>query len=158
MRSLSEIIGSALNETKKAIIANHIAAGQFTSGRTSGMLSVENVSMAGGQLFGWKWFQTWETGRGPTKNPTPCVPTLREAIASYMQTKYGLSPKEAMRAAYPVAQKIHRFGNSLYRKGGRKDIFTPPIEKLFSTLPGEIGTLLINQVIEWVGTKARPSF
>jgi hypothetical protein len=151
MKSISEIINTALTETKNSIIANHIQAGQVTSGKTSGMFSVENVSMAGGQLYGWKYYQTYETGRKPGGMPP------FKSIYDWAMSKTNISPDNEG-AIFAIMNKIAKEGSSLYRKGGRKDIFTPPIQKLFDALPGELGRLLVDQFIEWVGTDQRKTF
>jgi hypothetical protein len=153
MKTISEIIREQLTRTKNDIIANHIAAGQLDSGRTSGLFEVANVSMSGGQLLGWQWYQVWETGRRPGKWPP------RRAIIDWLQTKKGIGYesygasysseyKRLESIAFLIQRKIGNEGSSLFRQGGRKDIFTPPFERLAENLPEELGNLLIETIIE----------
>ncbi len=142
MKSISDIITEQLTECQKSIVANHIAAGQVASGRTSGMFEVKNVSMSGGQLWGWKYMGVWETGRKKGGVP-PHVPILM-----WVLNKLGLQGTEANSMAWAIQYKIAREGSSLHRSGGRKDIFTPPIEKLFNDLPNALGDLLIETIVQ----------
>jgi hypothetical protein len=142
MTSIAEIIKTQLTECHKSITANQISAGQIASGRTSSMWSVENVSIAGGQLWGFGFYRVWETGRKPGKWPP------RNVIQSWVEQKLGKTGPEARSLAFLIARKIGTEGSSLFRKGGRKDIFTPPFEKLGEGLVDEIGNLLIETIVQ----------
>jgi hypothetical protein len=142
MKSISDIIKTELTECHKSITANQIAAGQIASGMTSRMWSVENCSIAGGQLWGFGFYRVWETGRKAGKWPP------RAAILSWVQQKLGKTGSEANSLAFLIARKIGTEGSSLYRKGGRKDIFTPPFEKLGDNLADKIGNLLIETIVQ----------
>jgi hypothetical protein len=142
MKSISEIIQSALDQTKQSIIANHINAGQLTTGKTSGLFDIQNVSNTGGQLWGWQFMGVWETGRKPGKWPP------RQPIQQWVEAKLGKTGSDAKSIAYLIQRKIGNEGSSLFRQGGRKDIFTPPIERLFNELPGQIGNELINIILK----------
>ncbi len=142
MKSIAEIINEQLTECLKSITANHIAAGQWTTGKTIGMLEVQNVSNAGGQLWGWKFYQVWETGRMAGRWPP------RQPIQEWVEKKLGRTGAEARSLAFLIQRKIGNEGSSLYRQGGRKDIFTPPIDKLFTELPEKIGDELLDIILK----------
>ena len=141
MISITEILKSNLNKTKKGIIANHIAAGQMTSGKTSKMLEVENVNIAGGQLTGWKYSMVWETGRKPGKMP-PIA-----GLKSWVELKLGLSGAEALGMAWGIAKKISQEGTKLHQSGGRKDIITNEVTKLADNLAKDLGNILTEQLV-----------
>lgn len=152
MNSVVEILRTNLIQCKDSIIANHIAVGQLTSGKTSGMFEVKNVSMMGGQLYGWQYYQTYETGRKPGR-----MPNYRTLIP-WVEKKLGLSGAEARRAAYFITRKIERQGTSLFREGGRRDVFTPPIDRLFKKLPEELSTFMTDIIMNWTPTANRPNY
>ena len=144
MKSIADIIKQELTECHKSITANHIAAGQLATGKTSNMFEVKGVSITGGQLWGFPFYQVWETGRKAGKMPPS------SALLPWVQARFGVSGSEARSLAFLIARKIGEEGSALYRKGGRKDIFTPPFEKLYESLPDKLGDLLVEIVINQV--------
>lgn len=147
MSTVKDIITASLEECRKSILANLVTAGKVASGRTGKSLKVEGVSIAGGKLTGWEFYQVWETGRKPGKRP-PIKPILE-----WVLIRVTSDPVQARNIAYAIATKIGREGTKLYRQGGRKDIYTPPFEKLENDLPDQLGDFMVDIIINKIETK-----
>lgn len=74
-----------------------------------------------GAIYARKFFKVVETGRRatPTKKPS------REMIANI--TRWAKSRGLGDDAVWAIATKINKEGSELFKKGGRKDIFTPSL-------------------------------
>lgn len=110
------IIKDFLESCKKQIEKNHHAAGQKVTGKTINSLEVV-MNEKGGALMAWKFFDIVETGRKPGK-----VPYGFAALIMKWAKDKGLNVDNSF--GYFVAKKIREEGSSLYRQGGRKDIFS----------------------------------
>ncbi len=114
------------------------------SGRTSTSLRVV-MTDTGGQIWGRRYFRGVEQGRAGGKVPhnfqsvirqwiidkglTPsAIPYKRQPSANW-QPKYTPDERGLDAMASAIAHTIAKSGTSLYRSGGRKDIFTNVIEE-----------------------------
>ena len=114
------------------------------SGRTSASLRVV-MTNTGGEIWGRRYFRGVEQGRAGGKVPrgftsiirqwildkgiTPsAIPYKRKSSAKW-QPKYTPEERGLRQMASAIAHTIEKSGTSLYRKGGRKDIFTNVIEE-----------------------------
>lgn len=124
---IEEMMREVFEQMRRDIIARHEQAGQVASGRTRDSLRseiVSGMSSVTATLYGRKYFAALETGTKPWAKqyqhpPKPFV----ETIAEWMKDK-GITGV----SAYLVARKIMQEGSSLYRSGGRNDIFTPAMQ------------------------------
>lgn len=123
------------------IIENHLAANQQASGRTIRSLLIEET-VKGARLKGRSYFSTLETGRKEGKVPQNFNDIIQQWIldkgisfdpvpykrqpSERWQPKYTSEQRGLMSLAGAIAYKIATEGTSLYRDGGRKDIFTEP--------------------------------
>ena len=113
------------------------------SGRTSASLRVV-MTDTGGQIWGRRYFRGVEQGRAGGRVPhnftsiieqwildkglTPsAIPYKRNPSATW-QPKYTPEERGLQRMASAIAHTIEKSGTSLYRSGGRQDIFTNVIE------------------------------
>lgn len=113
------------------------------SGRTSASLRVV-MTNTGGEIWGRKYFRGVEQGRAGGRVPrnfnaiirqwiidkglTPqAIPYKRKPSANW-QSKYTPEERGLRQMASAIARTIEKSGTSLYRGGGRKDIFTNVIE------------------------------
>lgn len=113
------------------------------SGRTSASLRVV-MTDTGGQIWGRRYFRGTEQGRAGGKVPhnftsiieqwiidkglTPsAIPYKRKPSANW-SPKYTPDERGLRQMASAIAHTIAKSGTSLYRSGGRKDIFTNVIE------------------------------
>ena len=114
------------------------------SGRTSASLRVV-MTDTGGQIWGRRYFRGTEQGRAGGKVPhnfqsiirqwildkglTPsAIPYKRKPSANW-SPKYTPDERGLRQMASAIAHTIAKSGTSLYRSGGRKDIFTNVIEE-----------------------------
>lgn len=140
-----------LNELKKILDkmveemrTNLASTGTNASGRTSQSLRVV-MTDTGGQIWGRRYFRGTEQGRAGGRVPrnftsiieqwildkglTPsAIPYKRKPSASW-QPKYTPDGRGLRQMASAIAHTIAKSGTSLYRSGGRKDIFTNVIEE-----------------------------
>ncbi len=134
------IINEELLSLRQRIIDNHLRAGQKASGRTIQSLRVEATEDEG-ILFGRKAFGTLETGRRGGRVPAG----FYHIILQWVKDK-GIQVEKPKTFAYFVARKIAREGTSLYRRGGREDIYSSEIPKTVESIGKRIMGLLTMEV------------
>lgn len=134
------IINEELLSLRQRIIDNHLRAGQKASGRTIQSLRVEATEDEG-ILFGRKAFGTLETGRRGGRVPAG----FYHIILQWVKDK-GIQVEKPKTFAYFVARKIAREGTSLYRRGGREDIYSSEIPKTVESIGKRIMGLLTTEV------------
>lgn len=114
------------------------------SGRTSTSLRVV-MTENGGQIWGRKYFRGVEQGRAGGAVPrnftaiirqwiidkglTPSAIPYKRTPSANWQPKYTPDERGLRQMASAIAHTIAKSGTSLYRKGGRQDIFTNVIEE-----------------------------
>lgn len=122
---------------------NLAKTGTNASGRTSASLRVV-MTENGGQIWGRRYFRGTEQGRAGGKVPhnftsiieqwildkglTPSVIPYKRKPSANWSPKYTPDERGLRQMASAIAHTIAKRGTSLYRKGGRKDIFTNVIE------------------------------
>lgn len=121
--NVSKVLSEELEALRQKIIENHLHAGQKASGRTIASLRVE-VDGNEGTLYGRKAFGTLETGRRGGRVPRG----FYHIILQWVKDK-GIQVEKPKTFAYFVARKIAMEGTSLYRQGGRDDIYSNEIPK-----------------------------
>lgn len=114
------------------------------SGRTSASLRVV-MTDTGGQIWGRRYFRGVEQGRAGGSVPHNFTSIIEQWIldkgltiqaiqykrkpSANWQPKYTPEERGLRQMASAIARTIERSGTSLYRSGGRKDIFTNVIEE-----------------------------
>lgn len=133
-----------LDKMVEEMRANLASTGTNASGRTSQSLRVV-MTDTGGQIWGRRYFRGTEQGRAGGRVPrnftsiieqwildkglTPsAIPYKRKPSASW-QPKYTPEERGLRQMTSAIAHTIAKSGTSLYRSGGRKDIFTNVIEE-----------------------------
>lgn len=149
----SVILTEELEALKKKIIAQHFGAGQKASGRTAASLRVE-VTEGEGTLYGRSPFGTLEAGRKPGKVPQGFQAIIRkwmadkginaEPIPYKTDRPHKYSPQERgnLSLSFLIARKIKREGTSLFRKGGRADIYSNVIPEATERIKSRIVEVL----------------
>lgn len=148
---IEDMMREVFEQMRRDIIARHEQAGQVASGRTRDSLRSEIVpgmSSVTATLYGRKFFAALETGSKPWAKqyqhpPKPFV----ETIAEWMKDK-GITGV----SAYLVARKIMQEGSSLYRSGGRNDIFTPAMQDAERKIDEQISALFERITTETIAT------
>lgn len=148
------VVAEELERARRRIIANHIAAGQRTTGATAGSITVA-VTREGGVTVGAMdarpFFAALETGTRPWRVPHvrrrrdgtlyPAAPKwFAEIIAEWAAAKHLDIP------AWSVATRIMTEGSKLYRDEGREDIFTPEIAALAERIADRLAGLFDAQI------------
>lgn len=151
--AVSVVLTEELEALKKKIIAQHLGAGQKASGRTAASLRVE-VTEEEGTLYGRSPFGTLETGRKPGKVPQGFRTIIRkwmadkgieaEPIPYKTDRPHKYTPQERgnLSLSYLIARKIKREGTSLFRKGGRADIYSNVIPAATERIKSRVVELL----------------
>ena len=145
--SQSVILKYELEILKRRIIANHIAAGQKASGRTIDSLKVE-TDKTSGTLFGRKAIGTVETGRRGGRVPKGFYYVIQQWVIN--KGISFTSVRERNTFAYFVSKKIAAEGTSLFKKGGRNDIYS---NELPSTIENIKDRLIKNYVESIINIK-----
>lgn len=146
---IEEMLREVFEQMRRDIIARHEQAGQVASGRTRDSLRSEIVpgmSSVTATLYGRKYFAALETGSKPWAKqykhpPKPFVETIRQ----WMYDK-GITTLDA----YLVARKIMNEGSSLYRIGGREDIFTPAMNEAEKRIDEQISEIFDRITLETI--------
>lgn len=131
------------------IIKRHKAAGEYTTGRTSGMLHI--VPTANGfQLVGWTYTGTYEEGRRPSGWGNGGSGTeFRDALLQWANAK-GLTfktPRDAQSWAFCVMRKICQQGTRRFRfPGERPDVLTTPIREMKEALTAKVNAFYIEEI------------
>lgn len=121
------ILREELLALRSRIGENMDRAEQTTTGKTKESMQVElagDVATATGRLIGRQAFATLETGSRPwSKQPKRVPRFFADLIGEWIDAK-GLDLNK-----WAVAHSIIRKGSSLYRSGGRADIYSPELQK-----------------------------
>lgn len=142
------ILRDELEKLKDRIIQNMRKAGQVASGDTIKSLRVEVSKTSrgwSGVLFGRPYFGTLESGSKPWRTQYKHPPKFFvDIIAQWM------SDKSIKGSAYLTARKIMREGSSLYRKGGRSDIYSNEIPPAIQSIKERFGSFFSTTVQELI--------
>lgn len=117
------IIGEELEILRKAVIVNHLSAGQRASGRTERSLRIEFTEDTG-TLYGRPALGVLETGRSGGKVPKG----FYQIILQWVQDK-GIQVEKPRTFAFLVARKIAKEGTKAYREGSFIGIYSQEIPK-----------------------------
>ena len=141
-QDIAKVLTEELSRLAERIKENHRNAGQVASGRTLRSITYE-VREDGGSLFGRFPFGTLETGRRAGGTPLGFAQIIRQWIidkglpvqpipyirkpSERWQPKYSPEERGLRSMAGAIAHKIRTQGTSLFRQGGRADIYSNEI-------------------------------
>lgn len=141
--TIDVIINDTMSKCIATIKTNSRAAGQVATGKT--LRSLEYTLQRLGKsyvarILGRPYFGTLETGRGPYNGGKGDPHGFNQRLIEWMKARNFQCKDEAeyLRMANYLRWKINKFGTSLYRKGGRKDIFTPAVDDMAELLEKEL--------------------
>lgn len=139
---IGKVLTEELSRLAERIKENHRRAGQVASGRTLRSITYE-VQGNVGTLWGREPFGTLETGRRAGKTPMFFSTIIRQWIidkgihvqpipykrkpSKNWQPKYSPEERGLRSMAGAIAYKIRTQGTSLFRQGGRTDIYSNEI-------------------------------
>lgn len=148
MINLEQVLSQELRNTVEQVRSNIRRANQSATGRTEQALGYGATNNLG-YIEGAPWTWTLEKGRPPARSSS--ASDKREFIENlkvWIRAK-GItyrSDKELERLANFFRWYINRFGNKLYRSGGRSDIISPPFDdlerRLMEVLPEYFTTVI----------------
>lgn len=155
MKSIREAISTIVNDCISEIKRNSTNAGQVATGRTLKSLQGEVFSYGDAytaQIIGAAYLGVLETGRGRAKNEgTPYqqkefLRNLVEWCRIRQIPREAISEEQYEQFAKYLKWRINRYGTQLYQRGGRKDIITPPIEKMIKRIEDEVLLLIDGEI------------
>ena len=131
--SIDQILDKAGKFAVDRIKQNLVSSGEQTTGKTADSLRYEvagkedSVTLT---IYGRPFFKATETGTKPSeKAPSP---EMVESLTEWAQKK-GVEAKP-----YAIAKSILKKGSRLYRKGGRKDIYSNVKEQIADMVRVEV--------------------
>ena len=159
---LETIVRGALEKCISTIKENSTRAGQVATGKT--LRSLEYPLQDKGtaymaRILGRPYFGSLETGRGPYAGGKGDPSGFNERLIEWMKARNFncRDEDEYRRMANYLRWKINKFGTALYRKGGRKDIFTPAVADLTEFLEEEL-LIFFEHAVEDMFTKGFQGF
>ena len=143
IEGIDTMLSRALSQCIETIKTNSRNAGQVATGKT--LRSLEYTLHREGKAYiarilGRPYFGTLETGRGPYAGGKGDPAGFNQRLIEWMKARNFQCKDEAeyLRMANYLRWKINKFGTSLYRKGGRKDVFTPAVNDLADFVEKEL--------------------
>jgi hypothetical protein len=126
------ILREELEDLRTRIIDNMTAADQVVTGKTRDSMRV-TVQGNAGVLTGRQAFATLETGSRPwSRKPKRTPKWFADLIGEWIEAK-NLDLNQ-----WAVAHTIIHQGSSLYRSGGRADIYSPELQKTIDRIGDRI--------------------
>lgn len=162
-----QIATRRLTECVDRIRENITATGTRASGRTQASLRVE-VSAVSATIYGRRAFSVLQTGRRAGRVPFGFVTIIKQWIAdkglrvspipyirkasSKWQPKYTPEQRGLNAAAGAIAYKIRTQGTSLYRRGGRSDIYSEPVRECVEGIKADIRSAYVSEILKDLNT------
>lgn len=124
-----EIILEELTQLRASILQNLARYNRNATGETARSLRIQ-LNPDGGTLFGRKFFETLEAGRGPTKVWVRSNPTLQQRILQWIEAK-GIyaDGKSSVSLSWAISKKIHKFGTKMFREKRVQDIYSTALDE-----------------------------
>ncbi|MBD5131935.1 MAG: hypothetical protein HDT28_05010 [Clostridiales bacterium] len=157
------IVQRRLDACANRIRENITATGTRASGRTQASIRVE-VSADTGTIYGRQAFSVLQTGRRGGRVPRGFVDMMKEWIrekgvrttpipyvrrpSAKWQPKYTPEQRGVNAAAGAIAYKIRTQGTSLYRQGGREDIYTEPIREAVEGVKADVKAAYVAEIVK----------
>lgn len=159
--TITDMLAAQFARLRSEIDTAITRAGERASGKTQASMEVERVSDWHYILTGRPAFWTLERGRAGGRVPRGFVGIIRQwildkgiAVAAKpykrkpsprWSPKYTPQERGLRSMAGAIAYKIQKQGTALHRKGGRKDVYTPAIDKTINEVTKVLQTLFTAQ-------------
>lgn len=160
---IDKLLVDTLSRIRAKIALNINEKGLRASGKTEASMVIESDEY-GARLKGRPYFQSLELGRPAGRTPRGFVYIIRQWIidkglavrqipyvrqpSERWQPKYSVEERSLLAAAGAIAHTIRTRGTLLYRQGGRRDIYTPPIQEEIARLATEIKGIISRTIAE----------
>lgn len=145
--NINEVLAQWADGVIKKIQGNLESTGTNASGRTSSSLE---YTVEGGELtiYGRKYFQGVEQGRPGGKIPANFTDIIRQwATDKGIITQFGSTEREQRSVSAAIAWFIRKNGTSLYRKGGRTDIFSNVLDEELPKLEEKLSLKVVEGLL-----------
>lgn len=141
---LSRNLDVTIGEIKESIISNN----QYVTGKTSNSLR-KKVSQNTGIVYGAEHFETLEKGISPEFSQKQSFIMLAEKLDMWLWQKHGTTifKNIAPPNQFNAYENQRQFGSTLFRQGGRANVYTDKIQPLTDRIMNEIGDVIINTKI-----------
>ena len=154
MKSIREKISTIVNDCIADIKRNSRAAGQVATGRTLRALEAEVTSFGDAytaRIVGMSYTGALETGRGAARRAGSPAEQRQfvQNLAEWCRIRgihTEFNDKQLESFARYLKWRINKYGTELYRKGGRKDIITPAIDKMIDRIEVEIAQAIEGEI------------
>lgn len=140
----SQELSRELTALRQRITDNMQEAGEWATGKTAESMVVEirdEADLTRGLLYGRAFFGALETGSRPWAKPTKRVP---KKFANTIQE--WIKAKNLDLNAWAVAYTIMHEGSSLYRRGGRSDIYSNEIPVTLDNLAERLSVAYVKHI------------
>lgn len=151
MNTFIDDINDVLEQWASKIVAeiksNLDSTGTTASGRTKESIeyTVDNGTLV---ITGRPYFRSVEEGRGPGGIPYGFTDIIRQWMRDKnIESKFGETESQRRSAAYLIGQFIKRNGSSLYRNGGRDDIYSSVISDEMPKLNGMLTAAITETIV-----------
>lgn len=129
-----EIILEELSQLRASILQNLARYNRNATGETARSLRIQ-LNPDGGTLYGRKFFETLEVGRGPTKVWVRSNPTLQERILVWIKAKgVHVDGYNDVSLSYAISKKIHKFGTKMFREKRVQDIYSTALDEAIKSI------------------------
>jgi len=143
--SIERTLREEMENLSTRIKSNMQTANQVASGNLIKSMRVESTDFSA-SLWALDYFENQEKGISPEESRKKDTIFLRNDIFSWSQKK-GLNftnNSERARFSWYAANKQHELGSVLFRKGGRKDIYSNEIPKTIQLITEKVSNIIIN--------------
>lgn len=164
--AVAQILQEELATLRSQITANIRNTGQWASGKTAASMQI-TVNGTEGTLAGRRAFHVLETGRPPGRIPG----NMHHIIYDWMQAKgvhgdpipyvrggdhkYTPQQRGDKQMAWHISQKIKEEGTSLFRNGGREDVYSPIVADTAKRVNARLATLMQAKIADIIQINIR---
>lgn len=131
------IVYDTLEFIRDEIAKNIVDRGMYATGKTTASMEIQTRGVLSGVLLGREQFESLEHGTAPNGRNRVSY-SFAAVIDEWIKAKgLDLNP-------FAVAMKIQLEGTRTWRSGGRRDVYTPAIEKGLERLENTIYEQLLD--------------
>lgn len=141
---LSRNLDITISAIKESIKTND----QYVTGQTSESLHKE-VDKNIGIIYGAEHIKTLETGISPAFSQIQSVKIMADKLDTWLWQKHGTTVFRniAPPNVFNAYENQRHFGSTLFRQGGREDVFSDKVQPLVERIKSELTDVIINTKI-----------
>jgi len=141
---LSRNLDTTISEIKESMVLND----QNVTGQTANSLRKEVIANEG-IIYGAEHFKTLEEGISPEFSQRQSFIMLAEKLDTWLWQKHGTTVFRNIASpnVFNAYENQRQFGSTLFRQGGRENVYTDKVPLLTERIMNEIGEVIINTKI-----------